>query len=111
MCIRDSLRARGFTSGGGRPIPHDARAHMLKVVIDQIREHQRTIPISLCLETVEMWALFGRELGMPLDPEGKSGYYCNCGPLCTPEHPFSRGVTPGPSWYGQAGDWGNRRTS
>jgi len=95
------LRARGFTSGGGRPIPHDARAYMLKVVIDDIRRYSQTIPIALCLETVEMWALFGRELGMPMDPEARSTYYCNCGPLCTPEHPLSKGVTPGPSWYGQ----------
>ncbi len=48
------LKARGFTSGGGRPIPHDARAYLLKTVIDEIRKHHKTIPISLCLETVEM---------------------------------------------------------
>ncbi|MBU7004039.1 MAG: hypothetical protein HXS50_00635 [Theionarchaea archaeon] len=95
------LRARGFSSGGGRPIPHDARAYMLKVVIDEIRRYHETIPISLCLETIEMWALFGRELGMPMDPEKKAEYYCNCGPLCTPEHPLSKGVSPGPSWYGE----------
>ena len=94
------LEARGFTAGGGRPIPHDARAYMFKFVIDEIRKHSKTIPISLCLETVEMWALFKRELGMPFDAERKSAYYCNCGPMCTPEHPLSKGVTPGPSWFG-----------
>ncbi|MEW6357152.1 MAG: spore photoproduct lyase family protein [Planctomycetota bacterium] len=94
------IRKRGFTSGGGRPIPHDARAYMFKAVIDEIRKHHKTIPISLCLETVEMWALFERELGMPMDPKKKAGYYCNCGPMCTPEHRFSKGVTPGPSWFG-----------
>jgi len=97
------IRARGFTSGGGRPIPHDARAYMFKVLIDEIRKHDKKIPISLCLETVEMWALFQRELGMPVDPEKKSTYYCNCGPLCTPENPYSKGVTPGPSWFGELG--------
>jgi len=96
------IKARGFTSGGGRPIPHDARAYMFKFVIDEIRKHSKTIPVSLCLETVEMWALFERELGMPMDPDRKSTYYCNCGPLCTPENPYSKGVTPGRSWFGSA---------
>jgi len=97
------IEARGFTSGGGRPIPHDARAYMLKVLIDEIRKHSKAIPISLCLETVEMWALFERELGMPMNPEKTNVYYCNCGPMCTPEHAYSRGVTPGPSWYAPDG--------
>ena len=93
------LAARGFTGGGGRPIPHDARAYMLKTLIDEIRAHHTTIPIALCLETIEMWALFQRELGMPMDPDKPSAYYCNCGPMCTAEHPVSRGVTPGESWF------------
>ena len=96
------LEARGFTSGGGLPIPHDARAHILKSLIDEIRKHNRTIPVSLCLETVEMWALFGRELGMPVNPEKKAAYYCNCGPLCTPENPYAKGVEPGKSWFDAA---------
>ena len=93
------LEARGFSGGGGRPIPHDARAYMFKFLIDEIRKHNRTIPVSLCLETIEMWALFERELGMPVNPYKKANYYCNCGPLCTPEHPFARGVEPGESWF------------
>ncbi|MEW6357153.1 MAG: spore photoproduct lyase family protein [Planctomycetota bacterium] len=97
------IAARGFTAGGGRPIPHDARAYMFKFLIDEIRKHSKTIPIALCLETVEMWALFQRELGMPVNPEKKAGYYCNCGPMCTPEHRFSKGVEPGPSWFGEPG--------
>ena len=95
------IAARGFTSGGGRPIPHDARAYLFKVLIDEIRKHDRTIPISLCLDTVEMWALFERELGMPMSPDRKSTYYCNCGPLCTPENAYRAGVEPGPSWFGE----------
>ena len=96
------LKARGFEFGGGTPIPHDARAHMLKFLIDEIRKHSRTIPVSLCLETLEMWALFERELGMPAHPEKTATYYCNCGPLCTPEHPYAKGVTPGKSWFDSA---------
>lgn len=98
------LAARGFTSGGGRPIPHDARAYMFKVLIDEIRKHDQAVPISLCLETVEMWALFQQELGTPVNPQRKSTYYCNCGPLCTPEHPLSKGVEPGRSWFGDLGE-------
>lgn len=94
------LAARGFTAGGGRPIPHDARAYMLKFLIDEIRKYSQTIPVSLCLETVEMWALFGRELGMPLNPDRKGTYYCNCGPMSTPDSEFcTKGVTPGKSWF------------
>jgi hypothetical protein len=93
------LEKRGFVNGGGRPISHDARAYMFKSIIDEIRKHSKTVPISLRLDTLEMWALFQRELGMPLDPEKRSGYYCNCGPGCTPEHPYSKGVTPGESWF------------
>ena len=76
---------------------------MQETVIDQIRKHSKTIPISLCLETVEMWALFARELGMPVDSEKRAAYYCNCGPTSTPEHGFSTGVTPGGSWFGNRG--------
>jgi len=96
------LAVRGFAGGGGHPIPHDARAYLFKVIIDQIRGCHSTIPIALCLETVEMWALFERELGVRLNPYKKSNYYCNCGPLCTPEHSLSEGVTPGKSWFGEA---------
>jgi len=94
------ISARGFTNGGGRPIPHDARAYMFKFLIDEIRKHHETVPISLCLETMEMWALFERELGMPVNPYKKSSYYCNCGGTCTPEHPLSKGIIPGKSWFG-----------
>lgn len=97
------LAKRGFGHGNGRPIPHDARACLIKFFIDEIRKHSKTIPISMCLETIEMWALFGRELGMPLDPEKHSSYFCTCGPMCTPENPLSKGVTPGPSWFGERG--------
>lgn len=96
------LAARGYTSGGGHPIPHDARAYMFKFLIDEIRRHNRTIPVSFCLETVEMWALFERELGMRMNPDKPSTYFCNCGPMCTPEHPYRKGVTPGPSWFGDS---------
>ena len=89
------LEARGFGPGSGHPLPHDARAHMLKFLVDEIRRHDRTIPVSLCLETVEMWALFKNELGMPMDPDKTPAYYWNCGPTCTPGGVYSkRSTTP-----------------
>lgn len=93
------LEARGFSGGGGRPIPHDARAYMFKFLIDEIRKHNKTIPVSICLETVEMWALFERELDMPANSAKRGTYYCNCGPMCTPENAYNKGVTPGQSWF------------
>ena len=93
------LKARGFAFGGGCPIPHDARAHLFKFLIDEIRKYSKTVPISLCLETPEMWELFRRELGLTANFDGQSSYYCNCGPMCTPEHPLSRGVQPGASLF------------
>ena len=93
------VAARRFRTGSGRLIPHEARAFLLKTVIDLIRERHKSIPISLCLETVEMWALFQEELGMHVDPGRKSNYYCTCGPQCTPEHHLAKGVAPGRSWF------------
>jgi spore photoproduct lyase len=93
------LKSRGFRSGGGTPIPHDARAHMFKFLIDEVRKHSATVPISLCLETPEMWELFRRELGMTADIEKRNAYYCNCGPMCTPGHACRDGIKPGPSLF------------
>lgn len=61
------------------PLPHDARAQIYRFLIDEVRAQRSDIPISLCLESVEMWQQFGPELGMK--PER---YFCNCGPQCTP---------------------------
>ncbi len=73
------LRERGFTAGGGRPIPHDARAVMFRFLIDEIRRHSPDQVIALCLETEEMWRLFERDLR-----QGSRHYVCNCGGQCTP---------------------------
>lgn len=86
------IEQRGFYCGGVTPLPHEARAVIFKFLIDQVRRHNRNIPIALCLETVETWELFKEELGM-----SPPNYYYNCGPMCTPEHPLSKGVRPGHS--------------
>jgi len=61
------------------PLPHAARAAIYRFLIQEIRAVRPDIPISLCLESYEMWQEFGAELGMR--PER---YFCNCGPQCTP---------------------------
>jgi spore photoproduct lyase len=74
------VRERGYTIGGGRPMPHDARAVMFDFLIDTIRSVSPDTVVALCLETEEMWRAFEGRLGMT--PEH---YVCNCGPMCTPE--------------------------
>jgi len=61
------------------PLPHEARAEIYRFFVEQIRAVRRDVPISLCLESYEMWQEFGPVLGMK--PER---YLCNCGPQCTP---------------------------
>ena len=70
------LAARGFNSGGGHPIPHDARAYMFKFLIDEIRKHSKTVPISLCLGWVTMWALFARA-GLPCHYNSLLSNFCS----------------------------------
>jgi len=71
-----AVQMRGKPYG---PLPHEARAEILRFFIDEIRALSTKPVISLCLESVEMWQEFGPELGM--SPER---YLCNCGPQCTP---------------------------
>ncbi|MFW6118748.1 MAG: spore photoproduct lyase family protein [Planctomycetota bacterium] len=73
------LRRRGFTNGGGHPIPHDARYEMLSFLIDEIQRISPETLIALCLETEEMWAALGERIG-----QGPGRYVCNCGGHCTP---------------------------
>jgi len=65
------------------PLPHEARAEIHRFLIDEIRAVNPSIPLSFCLESVEMWRQFQGELGM--SPEH---YLCNCGPQCTPGTPL-----------------------
>jgi hypothetical protein len=71
-----AVEMRGKAYG---PLPHDARAEMIRFFIDEIRAVNPKVPIALCLESSEMWQQFGPELKMK--PER---YLCNCGPQCTP---------------------------
>ena len=77
------LRARGYTAGSGRPMPHDARYVMLDFLIDEIQRLSPDTVIALCLETEEMWRALGPRIGA-----SPRNYVCNCGPYCTPGDPL-----------------------
>jgi len=61
------------------PLPHEARAAIYRHIIDEITRVSPTTAIALCLETPEMWTVFGKELNQSADD-----YVCVCGPYCTP---------------------------
>ncbi|MBN2451032.1 MAG: hypothetical protein JXR77_11620 [Lentisphaeria bacterium] len=67
---------KGVTAG---PFPHAARAEVYGFLIDEIRRHDRDVPVFLCTETVEMWREFAPRLGV-----GPQDYVCGCGPQCRP---------------------------
>jgi hypothetical protein len=65
------------------PIPHALRKEMYLFCLREIRAADPTVPVSICLETHEMWRELGEELD--LDP---AAYPCCCGPHCVPGHPL-----------------------
>ncbi|MFQ6098374.1 MAG: spore photoproduct lyase family protein [Armatimonadota bacterium] len=77
------VRERGYTAGGGRPLPHEARYVVFRFIIEEIRKHTDKTAVALCLETEEMWQALGRLIG-----QSASDYVCNCGPMCTPGAPL-----------------------
>ena len=77
------LTERGYTGGGGQPIPHDARFIMLDFIVDEIRKHSSKCIISFCLETPEMGAVLGKKMG-----QIPTNYVCNCGPYSAPGAPL-----------------------
>lgn len=82
------LTERGYTGGGGRPIPHDERFIMLDFLVDEIRKYSSKCVISLCLETPEMWSVLGKKIG-----QVPSNYVCNCGPYSAPGAPLYDALT------------------
>jgi len=67
---------RGVKAG---PFPHAARAEVYHYLLDEIRRHDRQVPVFLCTETVEMWNEFAPLLGAV-----PGNYVCGCGPQCPP---------------------------
>ena len=61
------------------PFPHDSRAEVYRFYFEEIRKHDREIPVALCTETPGMWKEFKGLLGV-----GPRRYVCGCGPQCAP---------------------------
>lgn len=65
------------------PFPHEVRKMIYEFYLDRIREESPETPVVTCLETPEMWKVFGPRLGMRPDR-----YVCCCGPSSSPGNPI-----------------------
>ena len=79
----DRLDAEGFQPLGKHLFPHEMRRDILRFVIGEIKRRRPGQPVSICMETTDMWADLGPLLGMAPD-----GYACCCGPTSVPGHPL-----------------------
>ncbi|MBM4084195.1 MAG: hypothetical protein FJ272_05345 [Planctomycetes bacterium] len=76
-------RAKPFWPEGKQFFSHELRARIYRFMLDEIRRVSPSTRVAICMETPEMWADFGPELGMK--PED---YACCCGPTSVPGHPM-----------------------
>ena len=67
---------KGVTAG---PFPNWVRAEIYGFLFDEIRKHDKDVPVFLCTESPEMWREFAPRLGV--DP---NNYVCGCGPQSAP---------------------------
>jgi len=61
------------------PFPHAVRAEIYRFFIEQVRRHDKTVPLYISTETREMWDELTDALGQ--DPRR---YVCGCGSLAVP---------------------------
>jgi len=61
------------------PIPHDLRKEIYRFCLAEIRAIDPGVPVSICLESAEMWDDLEAEMGVRRD-----AYPCCCGPHCVP---------------------------
>ena len=59
--------------------PHEMRLELMRFYLHEIRHRAPGVPVSICMETVDMWNELGPELGMQAD-----NYACCCGPDSVP---------------------------
>ena len=59
--------------------PHEWRAEIMRHALKEIRRVSPKTPVSICMETLDMWRDMGDELGMTPDR-----YACCCGPDSVP---------------------------
>ena len=67
---------RGVVTG---PFPPEVRAEVYSFYLDEIRKHDRDVPVFLCTESPELWREFAPRLGF--EP---GNYACACGPQSVP---------------------------
>ena len=63
--------------------PHAMRLEIYRLFLEEIRKISEDTPVSICMETHEMWEELTEELGM-----NKASYVCCCGPVSVPGHPM-----------------------
>lgn len=63
--------------------PHPYRLKVYRFFMEEIRRVSEGTPISICMETQEMWGELSDDLGMQ-----KDDYACCCGPKSVPGHPM-----------------------
>jgi len=61
------------------PFPHEVRSEVYRFLIEQVRRHDRSVPLFISTESREMW----EELG-PVMGASASRFLCGCGPCCVP---------------------------
>jgi hypothetical protein len=90
----DRLQAEGFRPKGKHVWPHALRRRILESVVEEIQRCRPGQPVSICMETTDMWRDLGSGIGMtPQD------YVCCCGPTSVTGHPLlslRRGDVGGP---------------
>jgi DNA repair photolyase len=77
----DRLESEEFRRNGKHVWPHEMRREILRCVIEEIRRFRPGQPVSICMETTQMWQDLGPLMGMT--PED---YVCCCGPTSVPGH-------------------------
>jgi spore photoproduct lyase len=68
------------------PFPHEKRLEIYRFLLDEIKRISPQTPVSLCLESPEMWQDLGPIMGI-----SPNAYPCCCGGLCTPGQPIMAG--------------------
>ncbi len=77
----DQLESEGFRPNGKHLWPHEMRQEILRFVIEEVHQQRPGQPVSICMETTDMW----RELG-PLMEMTPQNYVCCCDPTSVPGH-------------------------
>ena len=61
------------------PFPPWVREEIYSRHLDEIRKHDKDVPVSLSTENWDMWSKFEKKLGA-----GPANYTCGCGPMAAP---------------------------